>query len=777
MKTAWLLVSIIHLNCGLVYSLDAQKAVPPGCKPNEAFLGVRLQNLPEKAFSSLLKIHPLPRGVVQIRDILPDTAAARSQLSQCDLIIGIDGETLDDREPTADFTRIIKDHAPDDPITLSGFSVKHQVLFNGQKIDLKQYGFMPLGMALQKNGFWQDTTIKRQLILEPFLYEIVLGSQSDYSGKRDLPGTEGVLSDFDPLFQDPEPFMAPHKVFLERFTQTAELIKQDAFTDIYGAVHLETLLHQRPDKIHVISQRIAQLLAHEKKSIFSKGKFLLCGDTVLESPALPPLPKTEKEALQQLIYLVQTKRDMEQQFFQEKGSFSFLDAKNTIRKLKLQYKYSCPTHEPDCRRAHNSPTYKDIEDLESTVSYEKMLSAGEFLVEFFSEKRLMQLKNLLAQNKMRVLSQQDIKIIVGSAGDDLHVQEADLILDFSGNDSYLSWHPNQGKEIIIDISGTDLYQSQIPFQLGGTLLKASFLLDLEGDDTYIAKSCSLGAGFGGIGIVMDHDGDDLYRAKQLSMGIGLFGIGILHDYAGTDRYISGYRAQGVGLMGGLGILTDEKGDDQFLSEGLKPSGYEEPEMYDGFSQGVGVGLRNLGRGGTGILVDYYGNDTYRSGNFAQGTGYYFGAGSLFDFSGDDKYYCSRYGLGASAHSASGIFMDFSGDDAYHARVQAACGSAWDLSSALFYDKAGDDRYTSSQHFSFGAADHNSLAFHYDLAGNDGYEGGFYTSQSNAYHGGHSAGIFINQGGMDKYPQPFLNNISEKHNEFLFIDQLGPNSPP
>ncbi|MFO7986268.1 MAG: hypothetical protein R6U38_10395 [Desulfatiglandaceae bacterium] len=121
----------------------------------------------------------------------------------------------------------------------------------------------------------------------------------------------------------------------------------------------------------------------------------------------------------------------------------------------------------------------------------------------------------------------------------------------------------------------------------------------------------------------------------------------------------------------------------------------ETAMYDGFSQGVGVGLRNLGRGGIGILVDHNGNDTYRSGNFSQGTGYYFGAGLLFDFSGDDKYYCSRYGLGASAHSASGIFMDFSGDDAYHAMVQAACGSAWDLSSAFFCDTAGNDRYTSA----------------------------------------------------------------------------------
>ncbi|MGM0425907.1 MAG: hypothetical protein ACQEQ7_01570 [Thermodesulfobacteriota bacterium] len=280
MKTAWLLISILHLNCGLVYPLDAQKTISPDHKnSDQAFLGVRLQNLPEKAFSSLSQTHPLPRGVTQIRDILPNTAAARSKLSQCDLIIGIDGENLDDRDPTAHLTRIIKDHAPDDPITLSGFSIKHLVLLNGKKIDLKQYGSIPLSTALQKDGFWQDTTIKRQLILEPFLYEIVLGSQSDYSGKRDLPGTEGVLSDFDPLFLDPEPFMASHKVFLERLTQTAKIIKQDAFTDIYGAVHLETLLHRRPDKIPVISSKIAQLFAHEKKSIFSKGKFLLCGDT------------------------------------------------------------------------------------------------------------------------------------------------------------------------------------------------------------------------------------------------------------------------------------------------------------------------------------------------------------------------------------------------------------------------------------------------------------------------------------------------------------------
>ncbi|MDZ7698584.1 MAG: hypothetical protein U5R49_17220 [Deltaproteobacteria bacterium] len=77
---------------------------------------------------------------------------------------------------------------------------------------------------------------------------------------------------------------------------------------------------------------------------------------------------------------------------------------------------------------------------------------------------------------------------------------------------------------------------------------------------------------------------------------------------------------------------------------------------------------------------------------------------------------------------------------------------------------------SAQEFSFGAVDHNGLAFHYDLSGNDRYSGGFYRRQSNAYRGGHSAGVFVNLKGDDSYPKPFSNNLSATYNELLFIDQ-------
>ena len=770
--TQWVLgFAIIFSIESLAHSEPSQKTASPDRKEaTAAFLGVRLRDVTPRSGLGLEKsiVWGKSRGLVQIQYILPGSAAARSQLSRCDLITTIDEEPLDPADPVDDFIRIIRGHRPGDAIVLEGLSMRREMRYNGTSLDIEPYAAIPLDEIYLQKGDWTKAAIEKRLLVEPFRYRIILGSRNHDVTRRKGLETPHMESESKGACGLSESLRTEHRSFFKNLKEIEEVIREDAFVDIYGKVYLETLLHLNAGNISDIGERVSELFRDGEKPILRKAKFLLDGDPSLKALPLPPLPQTKKEALGQLVDVIHTKRVLEGGFFQKTNPLTLMDTETVLNTLSSAYAFSA--EQASSCLATQALEPREISRLESNVNYEQMLVAGDWLLGFFSKERMGQFERLLSRNDRQIFRLKGTQIIIGSPGNDCHVEDADLILDFSGNDSYVSFREKNRKGMIIDLKGGDLYQSDIPFQFGGAFMKASLLLDFEGNDTYSAKNGSLGAGIGGIGILRDHEGDDLYIAPQMTMGLGLFGIGMLHDAAGADRYVSGYLAQGVGLTGGVGLLLDEMGDDRFMSEGLVPSSYEEPLLYDGFSQGVGFGLRHLARGGVGILVDSSGSDTYRSGNFSQGTGYYFGTGVLFDFSGDDRYDCGRYGLGASAHSASGIFMDFLGDDTYASAVQAACGSAWDLSSAFFCDKAGDDTYKSAQEFSFGAVDHNGLAFHFDLSGNDRYSGGFYRRQSNTYRGGHSAGVFVNLEGDDGYPKPFSNHLSATYNELLFMDQ-------
>lgn len=69
------------------------------------------------------------------------------------------------------------------------------------------------------------------------------------------------------------------------------------------------------------------------------------------------------------------------------------------------------------------------------------------------------------------------------------------------------------------------------------------LLDGGGDDAYLGKSITLGAGhFGGVGMLIDESGDDSYRAIRLAKGFGtLFGLGVFHDDRARRRALAGGR--------------------------------------------------------------------------------------------------------------------------------------------------------------------------------------------------------------------------------------------
>ncbi len=348
------------------------------------------------------------------------------------------------------------------------------------------------------------------------------------------------------------------------------------------------------------------------------------------------------------------------------------------------------------------------------------------------------------------------RIIIAGTGDDWHREEnVAFLLDVGGDDFYTGsaggatgW--DVPVSILIDVIGDDAYESTTTSCQGTGCLGVGALLDLSGDDEYVGIQWAQGTGYLGVGWLHDAGGDDVYRGRTFCQGVGLFGVGILLDVSGADRYEGDCHVQACGLAGGIGIIADRAGDDEYYAKGLYPTGYGDDGIFDAWSQGCGMGFRTLASGGLGLLLDGGGSDRMEAGNFSQGGGYYYGMGVLAAGGPeDDVYIGSRYNQGFCAHQAVGVFLESGGNDSYTTRQGVAQGLAWDESVTLFLDEAGDDTYDGGAFFSLGASAHNSVCFFIDRGGDDAYDypPGVGRAGGNDYHGGTSLSFFIDEGGF------------------------------
>ncbi|MFO7601805.1 MAG: hypothetical protein R6X27_18660 [Candidatus Desulfacyla sp.] len=384
-------------------------------------------------------------------------------------------------------------------------------------------------------------------------------------------------------------------------------------------------------------------------------------------------------------------------------------------------------------------------------------------------------------------------ILIGGRGKNIYGGDAAVIIDLGGDDVYTG---NAGAPIyeiensviaevvsplgvVVDLGGNDRYISTRSVSMGAGFLGVGLLVDLEGDDIYVGHMLTQGAGLMGIGCLMDMKGNDTYTSQYIGQGAGIFGAGLLFDAGGDDLFTAAKYAQGLGGPGGVGELVDLAGNDQYVLGGQFGSGYGTRKIFQGYGQGLGWGWRGHAGGGIGILHDLQGNDVYEAGNFAQGTGYYFGLGLLRDDSGNDRYWGSRYCQGSAAHQAVGISMDYEGNDVYSGQVAANQGAAWDVSVAGCYDYGGDDMYKGSD-LSLGAAEQNGIGLFYDKEGKDIYRtpvkrtlgfGGRATYADG--RGSANLGIFVDRGGaVDGYPQGIRKNnvFSMDGNISIFLDE-------
>ena len=356
-------------------------------------------------------------------------------------------------------------------------------------------------------------------------------------------------------------------------------------------------------------------------------------------------------------------------------------------------------------------------------------------------------------------------VLIGDKGPNVYGMDASLIIDLGGDDVY------------VNNSGAPVYDIR-ERAVSGIRFQSGVVIDLEGDDRYLStKFAAVASGFFGLGLILDMAGDDFYEGDLLSVGASFFGMGCLLDMAGNDTYVCQKGGEGCAFFGGallfdregedfyqgakcvqgfggplgLGQLQDFKGEDYYRAGWKYGSSYGTKNVYQACSQGVGWGFRGHAAGGIGILHDFDGNDVYEAGNFAQGTGYYFGVGVHRDDAGHDAYSGSRYCQGSAAHQAVGAFLDFRGNDVYSGKIAANQGAAWDLSVACFLDYAGNDRYTAGD-LSLGAGAQNAVGLFYDGEGNDRYEspsGSLGFSGSLSYGRGRNAGnlgVFLDVGG-------------------------------
>lgn len=257
-----------------------------------------------------------------------------------------------------------------------------------------------------------------------------------------------------------------------------------------------------------------------------------------------------------------------------------------------------------------------------------------------------------------------------------------------------------GYAFVLDMEGNDLYRS-LGMTQGGAAFGVGGLIDSAGEDRYECYVNGQGSAEWGIGLLVDRAGSDHYRCFSMAQGYGgTKGYGLLLDVDGDDTYIAEDRtldfpspqtdkhnvsmAQGAGngrradytdghsLAGGIGVLVDGAGNDRY-SCGV-------------FGQGVGYWY------GLGILSDGGGEDEYEGVWYVQGASAHFAVGILEDVSGDDRYIATmNAALGAGHDFSLGWLIERSGNDTYRApNLSLGGGNANGI--GIFWDAAGDDRY-------------------------------------------------------------------------------------
>ena len=279
-----------------------------------------------------------------------------------------------------------------------------------------------------------------------------------------------------------------------------------------------------------------------------------------------------------------------------------------------------------------------------------------------------------------------------------------LLMDEGGDDLYRGATAAQGAAffgvgMLIDADGSDRYGCHGECQGFGGSGGAGVLIDGRGDDEYVAEvlpenvyrpdyhagmerniTSAQGVGLGrrgdggdghswagGLGVLIDLAGEDRYVAGTFSQGCGYwFGTGILYEAGGDDVYESVNFSHGSGAHFCIGAVIDEQGDDEHRA--------------------VHTGTCALGFGWdytNALMLDREGDDLYTGHEAVLGVANGRSNAFAIDLSGDDRYELTGAG---DAYGVAGEMAQIEHRDP--ARPYFHEGT----SVGLFLDSGGADSY-------------------------------------------------------------------------------------
>ncbi len=751
----------------LVLATACHAPVPvsaPGGSGEPAFLGVAYRVV------SLAEYGREAEHAYRVDRVVPDSAALEAGLREGDLILRYDGRGVRRETGTRAFQEYLREYKREgDPLQLQ--LLRDETLWKGRRGSraLEVQNRQQMLQLLDQQGPQQNLSFRVQRRLRSLSLAVRLGRRSTLAS---IPDNETLFPRYQELRHPTQglgqTLFAEHELE-EAYQLWSEQQDRDERWDDGRRLPLVRYLRRDPLKmLPVVEQHSERLRAQLQDGALTPALAGLARHWRGQAPpAVPELPDGEfsLDTLRLLLNRAQQTReqalaalDEEQRDFVRREAPQLLD--------RLAHSYDVDHGQGAAvqrrhRRLLELGEAVDRELLLQSLLWLSLAAAPESLRALAAEWNA---RPVLEKNppgvQGPVLYSGDStagRIVIGGAGDNRYSGDFALILDLGGDDLYRgrAGGAARGLSLVIDIRGDDEYSATDDFHQAGSILGNSVLIDLAGDDVYRSRDLGQASAVFGGGVLFDLAGDDRYSGGRFVQGSALFGVALLADFAGDDEYAAALFGQGVGLTQGVGALADLGGDDYYRCGGRYQSSYRTPGVFRGSGQGLGIGFRHRASGGVGILLEGGGEDQLEAGNFAQGTGYFFGLGVLRSFGNDnDLYRGARYGQGSAAHSALGIMLEDGGDDRYLSTFGGVIlGAAWDLAAAIFEDRAGDDRYGRQPlRFSVGSAAHTGFALFSDRGGRDVY---YVDGINNVWDAGSeekiNLGLFLDTGGdRDRY---------------------------
>lgn len=666
----------------------------PQKKSEAPFLGIYMGTVPDKYLSETVK----KESAVYVDNVIADSGAERAGMIAGDIIVAFDGKIFDDKEvePLKQLRKTIINKKIGDHLMLSILREGVPMTIDAELGEKKKIPARvkphPEIDGLQTSMNRTDSviyhTVQSNDRLEDFLNTIAqLGENSLLLDSYKIaPDNPFRLSEINYLLQNPTNIIPVSRGITSSFLS-----------------HLETGTYDLSSLVHEAALRLDAGFNMEPGG----------------APSINNIDEAIKYIIETVILAESYRKDAfkglsdEEVEFLEKETLKMLSEDDIApemeeRLIKIATKVDYPM------------LFKSMAEVSKTVSSEVIRVLRR--MKFKEHRRPLDIPvDVVEGDVSDIIETQFGKIIIGGPGMTHYKDKVFAIIDSGGDDIYENnagaSTPEYPVSIVIDIAGNDKYITEGNLSQGTGFMGIGILADVQGNDLYMAEAFSQGAGIFGGGLLLDLEGDDMFRADSYSEGAAIFGIGMLLNLKGNDTYEAYTLSQGFANIKGLGVLGDLKGDDRYHAGGKYPDHRDPEHATKSLSQGFATGIRPYGSGvgasgGIGLLIDRDGDDQYIGDYFSQGSSYWYALGILHDVNGDDMYVAGRYAQGAGIHISAGALIDERGDDFYMVTLGVSQGAGHDFGIGVLADFSGHNTYKGGT-LSQGAATCGSIGVLYD----------------------------------------------------------------